>query len=112
MADTFFPGIITNLPQADINWDGIYGWTLTGEHGQVVFMKCDVRAEVGEHTHGEQFGFVLDGSAELTVEGKKITVQRGDAYHIPAGAVHSAVLSPGFKVVDVFEEPDRYKVKS
>ena len=112
MAEQFYPDLIRNLPEADINWPGLRGWTLVSENGQAVFMECDQETRVGEHSHGAQFGVVLKGSLELTVEGEMRKLQPGDTYAIPEGAVHSAVLSAGFKALDVFEEPDRYKIKN
>ena len=111
MAGQFFPELIRRLPQADINWPGLRGWLLGNESGLVVFLDCDEPTEVGEHSHGEQFGIVLDGTLELTIEGEKYVLKPGDNYHIPEGARHSAQLSAGFRAIDVFEDPERYRAK-
>jgi quercetin dioxygenase-like cupin family protein len=49
-------------------------------------------AESGRHTHpGEEFGYVLEGSLELTIDGKAPQrLKAGDAIFMPAGAVHNA----------------------
>ena len=49
-------------------------------------------AAAGRHTHfGPEFGYVLEGSSELLVDGEAPRVLKaGDAYLIPAGKVHDA----------------------
>lgn len=46
----------------------------------------------GRHTHpGVETGYVLEGEADLIVEGKPdLRLKAGDSYAIPAGAVHDA----------------------
>ena len=108
----FYPELIRNLPEADIDWPGLRGWLLGNESGLVVFFECDKPTQVGEHAHSAQFGIILDGVLELTIEGKLEVYRRGDTYFVPAGARHSGNLSAGFRAIDVFEEADRYKAKS
>ena len=107
----FFPELIRNLPEADINWPDLRGWLIGNESGLVVFFECDEPTQVGEHSHGAQFGIVLDGVLELTIEGELGVYRRGDTYFIPTGARHSGSLSAGFRAIDVFEEADRYQAK-
>ena len=49
-------------------------------------------AASGRHTHpGEELGYVLEGTLELTVEGKAPQrLKAGDVIFMPAGAVHEA----------------------
>ena len=49
-------------------------------------------AAAGRHTHfGPEFGYVLEGSSELLVDGEAPRVLKaGDTYLIPAGKVHDA----------------------
>src|SRR5436305_11409772 len=46
----------------------------------------------GRHTHpGIETGYVLEGEADLLIEGKpNLHLKAGDSYAIPAGAVHDA----------------------
>ena len=46
----------------------------------------------GRHSHhGDEFGYVLEGTALLEVEGQApITLNAGDTYHIQARHVHDA----------------------
>ena len=63
-----FPGFIKRLPEADLPFDGLRGWLLQSDSGQVLFNESDVEMTVPEHSHCNQWGFVIDG---------KIVVQDG-----------------------------------
>ena len=106
-----FPDMITNLPEADIPFQGVRGWVVQGEDQQVVFLDIEPIGEVSEHTHGAQFGIVLDGEMSLTVGGEMKRYKKGDTYFIPAGVPHSAVFDTRFRAVDVFAEQERYRIK-
>jgi len=108
---TSFPGFIAGLPQADIPIPGISARLMQAEGRQVVFMELLEGIEVPEHSHEAQWGVVLDGEMELTVEDKKLTLKKGDTYYIPKGAVHTAKIKRGYKDVTVFDQPDRYTVR-
>jgi quercetin dioxygenase-like cupin family protein len=49
-------------------------------------------ATAGRHTHpGIETGYVLEGEADLVIEGKPdLHLKAGDSYAIPAGVVHDA----------------------
>jgi quercetin dioxygenase-like cupin family protein len=49
-------------------------------------------ASSGRHTHpGEELGYVLEGTLELTIDGKAPQrLKAGDVIFMPAGAVHDA----------------------
>ena len=44
----------------------------------------------GKHTHpGEEFGYVVDGTIELTIDGQPPrVVKAGESFYVPAGLVH------------------------
>jgi len=110
--ESFFPEIISSLPQADIPIDGITPYLQQGSNQQVVFMSFDRDVSVPEHSHEAQWGVVLDGESELTIDGKKHVLRKGDTYYIPKGALHSGSLKPGYKDLTVFNQKDRYSVLS
>jgi quercetin dioxygenase-like cupin family protein len=59
----------------------------------------------GRHTHpGIETGYVLQGEADLIVEGKTQHLKAGDSYAIPAGAVHDVKVtgSTPFKVLGIY----------
>ena len=106
-----YPDMITRLPQADIPFQGVKGWLLQGDNQQIVFMDIDPIGEVTEHSHGAQFGVVLDGEMSLTIGGETKLYKKGDTYFIPDGVPHSAVFKSRVKVMDMFNEKERYKTK-
>lgn len=106
-----YPEVIRQLPEADIPFLGVRGWILQGINRQVVFMDIEPVGEVSEHAHGEQWGVVIQGEMELTIAGQARVYRKGDSYHIPAGAPHSATFRTRVKAIDFFADRDRYKVK-
>ena len=106
-----FPGMIKNLPEADIAFKGIKGWLSQGTDHQIVFMDIKPIGEVADHSHGEQWGLVLDGEMDLSIGGVKKTYRKGDTYYIGNGVVHSAAFKQRTFVMDMFKDKDRYKAK-
>lgn len=106
-----FPDFVRGLPEADLPFEGLRGWLLQSEDGQVLFMETDVDVDVAEHSHGDQWGIVVDGQIELTIGGETAIYRRGDSYCIPAGVEHGARLFAGFKALDYFKDRDRYRVR-
>jgi quercetin dioxygenase-like cupin family protein len=111
MADGSFPELITTMPEADIPFPGVRGWVLQGQGRQVAFLDIDAIGDVPPHSHGEQWGMVIEGEMELTIGQETRRYGRGDTYHIPAGVTHSARFLSHFRAIDVFADADRYKPK-
>lgn len=111
MTKVTFPNIITALPKADIPVDGLEAFLLQSENQQVVFMNFEKNAKIPEHSHEAQWGIVLDGQIDLTVNGKTYSYKRGDTYFIPKDVKHSAIIKKGYKDVTIFNQVDRYKIK-
>jgi len=109
--EDFFPEIIANLPGADIPIEGLRSYLFQGENGQFVFMSFENDVEVPEHHHEAQWGVVLDGESELTIDGKKNSFTKGDTYFIAKGVKHSAKIKKGYKDLTLFDQKDRYKAK-
>lgn len=112
MQKNFFPGLITNLPESDLPIEGLRGWLVPSEYILVSILEADSEVIVPEHSHGAQWGVVLDGIVELTIDGVKNVFKIGDNYYIPAGVKHSGLLHPGHRAIDFFEDLERYKPKS
>ncbi|MBU2564857.1 MAG: cupin domain-containing protein [Candidatus Thermoplasmatota archaeon] len=109
--ENFFPEIITNLPEAGIPIEGLHSHLFQGKNQQIVFMSFEKDVEVPEHSHEAQWGVVLDGEIELTVEGKKYIFTKGDTYFIPKDVKHSAKIRKGYKDLTLFNQKNRYKTK-
>lgn len=112
MKSPAFPQFVRKLPRADLPLEDLNGWLLRGEDGQVLLLQVDDEQHVPEHMHGDQWGIVIDGSMELTIGGKTETYQRGDSYFIPAETAHKAILHKGLRVLDLFADRNRYRVKT
>jgi mannose-6-phosphate isomerase-like protein (cupin superfamily) len=112
MSSSEFPTFVRSLPEADLPFVGLRGWLLQSESGQVLFNESDVEVSVPEHSHGDQWGIVIDGKIELTIGDQTRTYSRGDTYFIPDRIVHRARIYPGFRAVDYFADRDRYHPRS
>lgn len=104
-----YPPIITRLPQADVPFPGIDAYMLRSPDGLLVFFHFTQETIVATHSHGAQWGTVLEGEIELTIGGETRVYRPGEGYVIAAGQPHGARIPAGTKVMDFFEEPDRYK---
>ena len=106
-----FPDPISNLPEADIPISGIRAYLSQAENHQLIFMQFEKDADLPEHTHAAQVGFVLDGNIELIIDGNKKEYAKGDIYYIPENVKHSGKIYAGYADITFFNEPDRYKKK-
>ncbi|MBX7204720.1 MAG: cupin domain-containing protein [Bacteroidia bacterium] len=107
----FFPDIITRHPGADIPLDGVNSRLVHAGEQQFIFMEFDRDVEVPDHSHNAQWGVVLDGQMEITINGKTQTFTKGDTYFIGKDIMHSAKIKKGYKDLTLFDQPDRYKEK-
>ena len=53
----------------------------------------------------EVVGYVLEGSAELELEGQKIQLNQGDSWVVPKGSQHSYRIQGHFKAVEATHPP-------
>jgi quercetin dioxygenase-like cupin family protein len=103
-----FAPFIRLLPMVDKPIVPLDGWLLRGDEAVAMFYELRERADVPEHAHGAQWGVVLAGSVDFTIDGETSTYGPGDSYSIAAGVRHSAVMHPGTVGIDVFADADRY----
>ena len=106
-----FPSFIRSLPAADLPFEGLRGWLLQSDSGQVLFNESDVEVTVPDHSHCDQWGIVIDGKMELTIDDQTNIYSRGDTYFIPMGIIHRARICPGFRAVDYFADKNRFNPK-
>jgi quercetin dioxygenase-like cupin family protein len=104
--------VITDFPEAGIHFEGIKAWILQGETHQLVFFQMEANAKVPEHSHDyPQWGMMIEGEMELTIDGKTRNCKKGDEYLIPARAKHEAHFLAKSRVMDLFSEKTRYRTK-
>ncbi len=107
---TTFPyaDAITKLPRIKAPVAGVTGWLSQGPGHQLVFFDLDPSAKIPPHSHGDQWGIVVEGEMELTIGGEARTYRRGDSYFIPAGVEHHAKFFKRTFAIDFFADGDRY----
>lgn len=101
-----FPGI--NVPFPD---DVVQTAVIRSDAGLVAFFTFLKDMKLPMHAHGAQWGTVVEGEIEFTIDGETKIYRPGDSYSIPAGVEHGAMIKAGTRVIDVFEEADRYTIK-
>jgi len=107
----FYPEMIRDLPEIDIPVDGVRGWLVQSEKRQVVLFEIEPIGKIPDHSHGDQWGIMLDGKMKLTIAGVTKIYENGDIYFIPSGVVHSAEFLTKVRVIDFFEDVNRYNIK-
>lgn len=108
------PEMITRLPEADLPFPRSVLKTsvLQSAQGQLVFFEILQDLELPPHSHKGQWGTVLEGEVVLTVGGETKAHRSGSCYFVPPGVVHSAKVRAGTKIIEFFEEPDRYRLRA
>ena len=112
MSEHAFPEMVHSLPEVDVPLEGVRGWLLQGKDRQLVFWEIEPIGEVPQHSHGEQWGVVVEGEMDLTIGGQTRRCRAGDSFHIPAGVEHGATFLTHFRAIDFFADVDRYQVRA
>ncbi|MBW1980989.1 MAG: cupin domain-containing protein [Deltaproteobacteria bacterium] len=112
MEEEFYPEEIRNLPEIDVSLPGVKGYLMQGRQEQLVFFDIGPIGEVKPHSHGPQWGVVLQGEMVLTIGEETRTYRKGDSYYIPGGVIHSARFNARTWLIDFFAQVDRYQPRS
>ncbi|MBU3112199.1 cupin domain-containing protein [Clostridium lacusfryxellense] len=67
---------------------------------QVNFIKGAI-GEIHEHVH-EQISYIIKGSFEVSIDGKKEIVKAGDTFYVKPNALHGVVAQEDSTILDVF----------
>jgi quercetin dioxygenase-like cupin family protein len=64
--------------------------SVAGRHAVSARADFAPGAAAGRHTHpGEEIGYILEGTVQLSVEGRATaTLRQGDVFYIPSGVPH------------------------
>lgn len=108
-----YPDFIKAFPSIDVPFpdDVVQTAVVQSENGLVAFFTFLKDMELPTHSHGAQWGTVVEGEIEFTIGGETKVYRAGDSYSIPAGVEHGAQIKSGTRVIDVFAEADRYAIK-
>ncbi len=108
-----FPDFIMALPSLDLPFpeEVVQSRAIRSDAALTVFFTFLQDMELPPHAHGAQWGCVVAGRIRFTIGCETRDYGPGDSYAIPAGVEHGAQISAGTRVIDVFDEPDRYALK-
>ncbi len=90
------------MPKIEV-WQGLEAAVLTGKSTQAGFFEATKTVSVPEHAHAGQWGIVVAGRVDLTIDGVLHVLESGMSYTIPAGVPHSAMVHAGAVFIDVWE---------
>lgn len=109
-----FPDFFRAFPALDVPFpdDVVSTQAIRSDAGLVVFFSFHQDMVLPMHAHGAQWGSVITGEITFTIGEDTRVYRPGDSYDIPAGVQHGARIKAGTRVVDVFQEADRYPVRS
>lgn len=107
------PPFIRALPALDLPFpdEKVSTNAMRSDGALAVFFTFHEDLELPPHSHKAQWGTVIKGWLELTMDGKTHRYLPGESYSIPSGTIHSAKGPAGAIVFDLFEEPDRYALR-
>jgi len=111
MIRTSYPECIKELPKIKHSVEGVKGWLAQGKDFQIAFFEIDPTAKIPPHSHGAQFGIVMDGEMRLTIGDETCVYRKGDTYYIPDGVVHHAAYNSSVLAMDFFAVANRYEAE-
>ncbi len=108
-----YPDFINALPGIDAPFpeDVVQISAVQSDDALVLFFAFLKDMVLPPHSHGAQWGTVIEGEIEFNIGGVTKLYRAGDSYSIAAGVEHGAQIKAGTRVIDVFDEADRYTLK-
>ena len=108
-----FPDFIDALPSVALPFpeEIVSARAIRSDPGLVIFFTFHLAMDLPAHSHGAQWGAVVAGEIEFTIGDHTRIYRPGDSYSIASGVVHSARIAAGTRVIDAFEEADRYPLR-
>ena len=79
---------------------------ISGDKAMVAQVFLAKGAIVPEHHHeSEQITYILEGALKFELEGREVTVNKGEVLHIPSWVPHRAVALEDCLDLDIFSPP-------
>jgi quercetin dioxygenase-like cupin family protein len=66
--------------------------------------KANVEIPLHAHPH-EQVGYLVEGQVEMTIDGKKNILNKGDSYYAPSNIPHGVYTLKPSIIIDTFSPP-------
>lgn len=79
---------------------------------QVLFYQLHEGGEGDDFSTGAEWGYIIRGRVDVTIDGETTTYEAGDTYLIPGGVPNHKKNHPGIIGIDVFEQVDRFTAAS
>jgi len=77
-----------------------------GQSMMICEFTFEAHVEIPVHSHPhEQVGYVAKGRVEMTIDGKKYELCKGDSYSAPSNVPHGALTLEPTVIVDTFCPP-------
>jgi quercetin dioxygenase-like cupin family protein len=68
--------------------------------------RFDAQVEIPIHSHPhDQVGYLVEGRVEMTIDGKKYELNKGDSYCAPSNVPHGVYTLEPSVIVDTFCPP-------
>lgn len=100
-----FPAGVRQLPRSALGGADVF--IHDDGRTQILFIEVPVTqpaVTVPTHTHDVEWGIVVEGTIEMTIDGQVERHSAGSTHLIPAGVPHSFRFEPGTSSVHYFVE--------
>lgn len=100
--------IVINSDSKAVNMlPGVTRKTLAfGQSMMICEFTFDAYVTIPIHSHPhEQVGYLVNGHVEMTIDGKKYDLFKGDSYYAPSNTPHGAYTFEPTIIVDTFNPP-------
>lgn len=101
-----FPNIIKQLPEAGLGIEGLRIRISHADSHEVWFLESDIELDYPPHAHAAQWGVVLEGTIQVTMDNQTQCFSKGDRYFLPEGVEHSVKLSAGYAEIIFLNDPN------
>jgi len=102
-----FPEFLDKLARFDLPEEE--GWARSlSDGGQMLLFTEPLGGSSNDLSEGAEWGFIITGRCDITIDGKTISYGAGESYLIPGGVPNHKRNHPGLIAVDVFEKPDQF----